>query len=107
MAFSPLHRGGSRMSGERALPLTVGFLGAGQMATALSLGWAKAGLLDAARSRAADPYPAARGKFETATGVKALDANRDVAAACDTLVLAVKPQVMPAVLSELKPVLSP
>ena len=51
------------MPGEPAFPLAVGFLGAGQMATALAIGWAKAGLLDAARSRAADPYPAARAKF--------------------------------------------
>ena len=59
------------------------------------------------RSRAADPYPEARAKFETATGVKALDSNRDVAAACDVLVLAVKPQVMPAVLAEVRPALGP
>src|SRR5438874_32313 len=65
------------MSGERALPLAVGFLGAGQMASALAAGWVKAGLLDLARSRAADPYPDARGKFETATGVRTLDANLD------------------------------
>jgi len=94
------------MSGERALPLAVGFLGAGQMATALALGWAKAGLLDVGKSRASDPYPDARAKFEKATGVGALDANREVAAACDVLVLAVKPQVMPAVLTELKPAVS-
>src|SRR5262245_26073233 len=95
------------MSGERALPLAVGFLGAGQMATALALGWAKAGLLDVGKSRASDPYPDARAKFEKATGVEALDANREVAAPCDVLVLAVKPQVMPAVLTELKPAVSP
>jgi pyrroline-5-carboxylate reductase len=94
------------MSGERALPLAVGFLGAGQMATALAAGWAKAGLLDVGCSRASDPYPDARGKFEKATGVKTLGTNLDVAATCDVLVLAVKPQVMPAVLGELKPALA-
>ena len=57
------------MSGERAIPLAIGFLGAGQMATALAAGWAKAGLLDVARSRAADPFPDAREQFEKATGV--------------------------------------
>jgi len=76
------------------------------MATALASGWAKAGLLDVTRSRASDPYPDARGKFEKSTGVKALDANAAVAAACDVLVLAVKPQVMPAVLAELRPALA-
>ena len=66
------------MPGEPAFPLAVGFLGAGQMATALALGWAKAGLLDAARCRAADPYPDARAKFQTATGIKAVESNVDV-----------------------------
>jgi pyrroline-5-carboxylate reductase len=89
------------------MPPAIGFLGAGQMATALAGGWAKAGLLDVARGRAADPYPAAREKFGAATGVPTLDTNRDVAAACDVLVLAVKPQVMPAVLAELRPALEP
>jgi pyrroline-5-carboxylate reductase len=95
------------MAGERSFPLAVGFLGAGQMATALASGWSTAGLIDVAKSRAADPYPEARAKFESATGIKALDANRDVAAACDVLVLAVKPQVMPAVLADLRPAIRP
>ncbi len=91
------------MPGEPAVPLAVGFLGAGQMATALALGWAKAGLLDGSRSRAADPYPDARAKFEAATGVTAGESNLAVLAECDVLVLAVKPQVMSAVLAEAKP----
>src|SRR5262245_221872 len=56
-------------------PLAIGFLGAGQMATALSAGWKRAGLLDAARSLAADPIPAARTKFEEVTGVKTAGTN--------------------------------
>lgn len=84
----------------------IGFVGAGQMATALAAGWARAGLLDVARSRASDPYPAARAKFEQATGVKAVESNAEVAAA-DVLVLAVKPQVMADVLGELRPHLLP
>jgi pyrroline-5-carboxylate reductase len=83
-------------------PLAVGFLGAGQMATALAAGWSRAGLLDVSRSLAADPYPAARSKFEQATGIQAADGNVAVAKACDVLVLAVKPQVMAAVLGEVK-----
>jgi pyrroline-5-carboxylate reductase len=91
------------MPGEHAIPLAIGFLGAGQMATALARGWANAGLLDAGRSRAADPYPEARAKFCDATGVAAGESNRAVIDACDVLVLAVKPQVMAAVLAEAKP----
>lgn len=95
------------MPGERAFPLTVGFLGAGQMATALATGWAKAGLLDTARSLAADPYPGARANFRTATGMTAGESNRAVIDACDVLVLAVKPQVMADVLAEAKPAIRP
>jgi pyrroline-5-carboxylate reductase len=95
------------MPGERAFPLAIGFLGAGQMATALAAGWAKAELLDIQRSRAADPYPDARTKFQTATGIASGESNRAVIEACDVLVLAVKPQVMHAVLAEAKPAVRP
>ena len=90
-----------------ATPLAVGFLGAGQMATALAVGWSRAALLDTTRSRASDPDPAARGRFEKATGVKTADTNAEVAGGCDVLVLAVKPQVLPAVLAELRPHVAP
>jgi pyrroline-5-carboxylate reductase len=88
-------------------PFAVGFLGAGQMATALAGGWAAAGLLDLPRCRAADPYPAARDKFSTATGVEAVAQNSTVATACDVLVLAVKPHTVADVLAEIRPVLEP
>lgn len=88
-------------------PLAVGFLGAGQMATALAVGWAKAGLLDVRNSLAADPYPDARAKFRAATGVTAGESNRAVVGACDVVVLAVKPQVLPDVLAEVKPAIRP
>lgn len=83
-------------------PLAVGFLGAGQMATALAKGWLAAGLLDPARSLAADPHPPARLKFEV-TGVRTVASNAEVVAAADVLVLAVKPQTMAAVLGEIRP----
>jgi pyrroline-5-carboxylate reductase len=85
----------------------VGFLGAGQMATALAAGWARAGLLDTSRSLAADPVPAAREKFTQATGVRTVGTNAEVAAAADVLVLAVKPQVTAGVLAEVRPHVDP
>lgn len=84
-------------------PLSVGFLGAGQMATALAAAWAKAGLLAPAKSRAADPFADARTKFATTTGIATVATNAEVVRACDVLVLAVKPQVVPSVLAEVKP----
>ena len=85
----------------------IGFLGAGQMATALATGWTRAGLLDPARALAADPYLAARSKFEQQTGIKTAATNAEVVAAADVLVLAVKPQVMATVLAEARPHLAP
>jgi len=87
--------------------LGIGFLGAGQMASALAAAWAKAGLLDPGKSIAADPVPAAREKFTAFAGIRTTASNREVADGCDTLVLAVKPQVMAAVLAEVQPGISP
>ena len=80
-----------------------GFLGAGKMATALARGWLSAGLIDARGTLASDPVPQARDAFHKDTGLAATADNRDVVAAADLLVLAVKPQSMPALLAEIKP----
>lgn len=88
-------------------PTAIGFLGAGQMATALAKGWAAAGLLDVAKSQASDPYPAARSKFAQDTGLRAGPVAATVVSEANVLVLAVKPQQMPVVLDELRPLLDP
>ncbi|MCS6866271.1 MAG: pyrroline-5-carboxylate reductase [Gemmataceae bacterium] len=92
----------NRGSDTCVLPLSVGFWGAGQMATALAAAWAKAGLLDIEKSRAADPLPEARQKFHTTTGIVAVEANDAVVEACEVLIVAVKPQVVEAVLTEVR-----
>ncbi len=84
---------------------SIGFLGAGQMATALAKGWGAADLLDVGVSRASDPFPKARGAFAAATGIRCIESNADVAKSCPILVLAVKPQMMAALLAEIKPAL--
>jgi pyrroline-5-carboxylate reductase len=95
------------MTHEDLFPLSVGFLGAGQMATALAASWAKAGLIDLKRSRAADPYPDVRAKFEAATGVQTATTNGAVVTQSDVFVLAVKPHVIPDVMTEIRPSLEP
>ncbi len=82
-------------------PFAIGFLGAGQMATALAKGWAKAGLLDPARSRASDPSMAARSAFET-VGISTTAVNSEVVKTAEVIVLSVKPQMMAAVLADVK-----
>ncbi len=88
-------------------PAAIGFLGAGQMASALARGWTAAGLLDPARSLASDPYPAARDKFQSATGARSVEGNADVLVGADVIVLAVKPQAMAGLLDEVSPWVEP
>src|SRR5712692_2295397 len=91
---------GGPMAGE-AFP-RVGFLGAGKMATALARGWLAAGLVTAERVVASDPLPQARQAFQAETGLRAIESNREVVAASDLLILAVKPQTMSALLAEIR-----
>jgi pyrroline-5-carboxylate reductase len=83
-------------------PLRIGFLGAGQMATALARGWINAGLLTAETCRASDPYAEARDKFKQQTGGTVTADNRDVVKQSDVLILAVKPQSMATLLDEIR-----
>jgi pyrroline-5-carboxylate reductase len=72
------------------------------MATALANGWIAAGLLDRTAAVASDPHPNARDRFTATTGIRTTATNADVLAACSVIVLAVKPQVMAAVLSDVR-----
>jgi pyrroline-5-carboxylate reductase len=80
----------------------IGFLGAGKMATALGRGWIEAGLADRAAVLASDPVPQAREAFTATTGARATTDNREVVAASNLLVLAVKPQSMAGLLAEIR-----
>ena len=84
---------------------TVGFVGAGNMARALGGGIAKKAA--AAALRATDPVPEASQAFEEATGGRGDPDVASLSAACDVLVLAVKPQVLEGVLADLRPHVGP
>ena len=86
--------------------LRVGFLGAGQMARALAGGLLSAEFLTASQMAASDISAAARHQFADETGANAHAENRIVASGMDVLVLAVKPQYVPAVLEEIRPELN-
>jgi pyrroline-5-carboxylate reductase len=80
---------------------SIGFLGAGKMATALAGAWRKAGL--AREVFASDPMPEARKSFTEQTGIAAGTDNVDVVRRSDVLVLAVKPQSMAGLLAQVRP----
>ncbi len=85
----------------------IGFIGAGQMATALGDGFVRAGLVSGTDLIASDPSPEARQRFSSATGGQTVDDNAQVAGRADVLILAVKPQQMVRVAAELKGKLGP
>lgn len=85
-------------------PVSIGFLGAGKMATALARGVIQAGVVPAAQVIASDPVPAAREAFALATGARVSERNAEVVAASDLVVVAVKPDQVVGLLSELSPV---
>ncbi|MFH0911496.1 MAG: NAD(P)-binding domain-containing protein, partial [Planctomycetota bacterium] len=78
----------------------IGFIGAGNMAEAIARGLLKAGLMAPGQMLAADPSEARRKVFQ-ALGIRSAKENAPVAKQADILILAVKPQVIDAVVKEL------
>jgi pyrroline-5-carboxylate reductase len=85
----------------------IGFIGAGQMATALGQGLVRAGLTEASALLASDPLEQARQRFAQATGGRTTAENAEVASSSDVVFLAVKPQQMPGVLRQLREMMKP
>lgn len=85
-----------------AAKLTIGFLGAGKMATALAKGFVHAGLTTPKQIIASDPFEGARKHFSDETGAKTTESNVEVAQFADVLVLAVKPGNVGELLEEIR-----
>jgi len=83
--------------------LKIGFIGAGKMATALASGFVEQGVVPASNIIASDVYEAARDAFSKTVGGQVTHQISDAVKGIDVLFLAVKPQVMEAVLAELTP----
>lgn len=84
-------------------PYAVGFLGAGNMAEALTKGILAAGRVPPAGILASDVSPERAAAYATATGARTTAANADVAQGSETIVLSIKPQVLDTVLREVGP----
>lgn len=89
-------------------PFNLGFIGAGQMATALAAGVVRAEIVGPQQIWAGDPDAGARERFATRlAGAHVESDNRQVVSHCRILVLAVKPTSAQAVLAELAPTMGP
>lgn len=84
-----------------------GFIGSGKMATALIRGMLRSGVAGTATIAASDPLESARAGLAADTGIRVYEANLPVVERSDVLVLAVKPQMMPQVLAQLRPLVGP
>lgn len=85
-----------------ATKFTFGFLGAGKMATALARGFVHAQLAVPKDLIAGDPHEAARKRFTDEVGAEVTKSNADVARRASVLILAVKPDQVTEVLTELR-----
>ena len=89
-----------------AADIRIGFIGAGQMATALARGFVQAKVVSPDRIVACDVIAESAQKFAAQTGGKVVAGATAVLADSNLVFLAVKPQQMAAVLAELKPALT-
>ena len=88
------------------LKQTVGFLGAGKMATALAQGMVRAGLVKPRQIVAGDVSPAARKAFAREVGAKTVASNEEVFKRATVIILAVKPHQVETVIKGVKDVVS-
>jgi pyrroline-5-carboxylate reductase len=89
-----------------AADLRIGFIGAGQMATALARGFVQTKVVSPDRIVACDVIAESAQKFAAQTGGKVVAGATAVLADSNLVFLAVKPQQMATVLAELKPALT-
>lgn len=81
----------------------IGFIGAGNMAGALIKGLLEAKLYTAQEMLVSDTLPAQLSKIKRAYKVDGLHDNTALVKAAQTIVLAVKPQILDQVLAEIQP----
>jgi pyrroline-5-carboxylate reductase len=81
----------------------VGFVGGGQMAEALIQGLIARGLVSPGQLVASDPSQERRHHLRETFGIEVTTENLDVISASQLILLAVKPQIMPAALASIAP----
>jgi pyrroline-5-carboxylate reductase len=86
-----------------AAKLTIGFLGAGRMATALARGFINAEIVFPREIMASDPSESARKQFAAEIGGAVTAKNGEVAKFATVLVMATKPDQVEPALAEIRP----
>ncbi len=84
----------------------IGFIGAGKMGSALMQGIINAGIVEPANVGASDVYEPALKALEERLGIRVSTDNSVIVGASDILILAVKPQILDAVLAKLSTILT-
>lgn len=82
--------------------LTIGFIGFGNMASAIAEGFLQAGVLQPDQIVAADPKQDALEKRAKEMGIQAMSSNQAAIEAADLVFLGFKPQQFPDLMPELK-----
>ncbi|MDX2035803.1 MAG: pyrroline-5-carboxylate reductase [Isosphaeraceae bacterium] len=93
--------------GEATAGPRWGFLGSGKMAAALARGMVASGVIEPHEISTSDPIAAARDALAKELGVRAEGSNAGVIASCGVVVIAVKPQSMAGLMTEIRPLLTP
>src|SRR3954451_14065781 len=98
MKRTPRRRPGER--GNMSEQWRLVFLGGGNMAEAIARGVISAGLLAADRIAASEVRPDRRAYLEDKVGIRAVASNAEAVALGDVIILALKPQDVATVLTE-------
>lgn len=82
--------------------MKLGFIGCGNMASAIMGGILKNGLMEAADIIGADVFAPSREKVKENLGIQIAESNREVVEKADMFVLSIKPQFYADVIAEIK-----
>jgi len=97
----------ARSTKKAARHYAIGFVGGGNMATAMIKGFVAAGVCAPAQICASDVDPAKRSALARALKVHATADNTAVVRGARVTILAVKPQIIDQVLAEIRPAVTP
>jgi pyrroline-5-carboxylate reductase len=86
---------------------SIGLVGGGQMGEALVRGMIKAGLVKAGSITVAEPFAQRRDYLHSTYKIHVTDNAEQLADDCTICILAVKPQIMNAVLDQYRPLIGP